>query len=101
LEDNRHDDEPAEASSPEPQHFPPVYQSRLEFDDDEPKEEPLVAESPEPQRLFPIRPGSPVPENDDDEGGDESVEGESHAPRRLFPVHQFHSTVFDPPQPAP
>ena len=57
--------------------------------------------SPEPRRLFPFRNESSVPKCDDDEKDDESLRSDSPEPRRLFPVHQFHSTEYDPPQPAP
>ena len=57
--------------------------------------------SPEHRRVFPFRHISPVPTYGDDEKDDELFEAESPAPRRLFPVHQSHSTVYDPPQPAP
>lgn len=58
--------------------------------------------SPEPgNKLFPLREGSPVPENDGDEKDDESSEADSPEPRRLFPVHQFHPAKYDPPQLAP
>lgn len=101
LEDDQHNDEPAETISPEPQKISPVYQSHLEFDNGQENDELLEAESPGPWRPVPFRHESPVPEFDDDERDDGSVEAESPAPRRLFPVHQFHPTVYDPPQPAP
>ena len=100
LEDDQHNDEPAETNSPEPHQISPVHQSQLELDNDQQNDELLKAESPEPRQPFSFRPESPVPEYDDEERDDGSVEAESPAPRRLFPVHQFHSTEYDPPQPA-
>ena len=89
-----------EPDSPEPQQLSPIHQSYLEFGNDQQDHESLEGESPEPRRLFPFRHESPVPKYDDDEKDDESLRSDSPEPRRLFPVHQFHSTVYDPPQPA-
>lgn len=101
VEDDQQYDEPAEANSPESQQLSPLHQSHLEFCSDHRNDEPFEAESPEPRRLSQFRLESPVPEHDDDEKDDELFETESPAPRRLFPVHQSHSTLYNPPQPAP
>lgn len=101
FDDGQQDDDPLESDSPEPRRlFPCRHESPVPDNDEGKDDELLEADSPEPRRLFPFRHVSPFIEHAYNEKDGGSLEAGSPEPRRLFPVDQFHSKMYDTPQPV-